>query len=388
MIHIWLSNPHAPLRIWQDTSQSWQIAENWQEIATLINLQNPKDKSACLYFPSMYVLHTKPALASNQLKALGDSGRRYLFEDISIASIDDLQVKQTEQNHLYALHRSDGDTWVQSASLAGVSVVALLPDFLLLNALLADDHTPSFYQDKTTQLLLIDNSFGTAVTDIGLTYHELKQQDTTIDKLNLTGQIGEKTLQTLDLLTDLTYESQKTLPKPIANPTRHALNFAIVKQQSKFPPYLKVISAVAIFAIVLSFVIDGLRIYHYQKATLQTKEQIKLQYNQWFPNETFNNRLNIERLLSGKLINQTGDTTGSNVLTVMTSIQPVLQQHQITAKQLNFQNNQLQLQLIAQNNDSLNQAINALNTQGIQAKLGTITPSEQGALAVVEITLA
>ena len=76
------------------------------------------------------------------------------------------------------------------------------------------------------------------------------------------------------------------------------------------------------------------------------------------------------------------------MLTVMTSIQPVLQQHQITAKQLNFQNNQLQLQLIAQNNDSLNQAINALNTQGIQAKLGTITPSEQGALAVVEITLA
>ena len=227
-------------------------------------------------------------------------------------------------------------------------------------------------------MLLIDNSFGTAVTDIGLTYHELKQQDTTIDKLNLTGQIGEKTLQTLDLLTDLTYESQKTLPKPIANPTRHALNFAIIKQQSKFPPYLKVISAVAIFAIVLSFVIDGLRIYHYQKATLQTKEQIKLQYSQWFPNETFNNRLNIERLLSGKLINQTGDTTGSNVLTVMTSIQPVLQQHQITAKQLNFQNNQLQLQLIAQNNDSLNQAINALNTQGIQAKLGTITPSEQG----------
>lgn len=394
MIHIWLSNSHSPLRLWQETSQQWQTANNWQEIATLVNLHNTKDKTACLYFPSLYLLHTEVDLTASQLKALGDNGKRYLFEDISIGNVDDLQVKIQNTNQLFALHRADIDTWTQSASLAGLNIVALLPDFLLLNLHnLDDDATTSaiFYQDETTQLLHSQSGFGGAVADIGLMCQQLNHKSQKIDKLYLTGAISHQSMQSLSLIQNISRHRSSNLPIPVANANRHTLNFAIIQQTTKFPPYLKVIGLVAVFALVMTFIIDGLRIYHYQQATKATKELIKIQYNQWFPNETFNNRLSVERLLSGKLINQQNtQSPNGNVLSVLSSIQPVLQQYQINAKQLNFQNNNLQLQLISPNHNSLNQVVQALNAQGIQAKLGTVSPNAQGqgAVATVDIMLA
>lgn len=397
MIHIWLSNPHSPLRLWQETSQTWQNAENWQEIATLVNLQNTKDKTACLYFPSMYLLHTDVELNTSQLKALGENGRRYLFEEMSIGNVDDLQVKIQNDNQLFALHQADAETWTQSASLAGLNIVALLPDFLLLNTAEMPTNTSKtdenlsksaiYYQDQTVQLLRCQNGFGCAVIEIGLTCQQLSQSVNAFDKLYLTGAISYQSMQTLSLIENISRHRSNNLPKPVTTPTRHVLNFAVVKQTTKFPPYLKVIGMVAMFAIMMTMIIDGLRIYHYNQATKATKEQIQNQYNSWFPNERFNTKLNIERQLSGKLIaNQSSQNT--NVLSVLSSVQPVLQQYQITAKQLNFQNNRLELQLISRNHDSLNQLVQTLNAQGIQAKLGTVSPNETGAVATIDILLA
>lgn len=397
MIHIWLSNPHAPLRLWQETSQAWQNAENWQEVVTLVNLQNTKDKTACLYFPSMYLLQIDVDLNSSQIKALGENGQRYLFEEMSIGSVDDLQVKLQNNNQFFALHRADAETWTQSASLAGLNIVALLPDFLLLNTnelsvnnSKTDENLSKsaiYYQDKHTQLLRCQNGFGCAVIDIGLTCQQLQHTPHVFEKLYLLGEISHQSIQHLSLFHHIHRQTLTHLPIPIANPIRHVLNFAIAKQMTKFPPYLKVIMMVAILTIMMMFVVDSLRIYHYQQATKQTKTQIKNQYNQWFPNETFNPKLNIERQLSAKLISQqTGQHT--NILSILSSIQPVLQQYQITTKQLNFQNNRLELQLIGRNHDSLNQLVNTLNSQGILAKLGSVSPSAENVIAMIEISLA
>ena len=70
MIHIWLPTQHAALRLWQQTTQTWQTADNWQTLATLANLQTTQSAKlqACLYFPSVNLLTIQPTLTASQLK--------------------------------------------------------------------------------------------------------------------------------------------------------------------------------------------------------------------------------------------------------------------------------------------------------------------------------
>lgn len=393
MIHIWLPNSQAGLRVWQATTQTWQTADNWQEVATLASLTSKnKAKTACLYFPSVHLLKLQPELSATQLKALGDSGRKYLFEDISITSVDDLQIKShatpNQPTHLYALHASDRDTWMQAAQLAGVEIVALLPDYLLLPTLATprDDalHAAMFYQDHATQLLTFGDTLhtqGMAVSYLPLVLGKLP----TIDYIYLSGDIPLTLIEALSNQPNISYQIDERLPAPIADPARHWLNFAVVKRDTRIPPYVKAIAAIMVFAILTALLVDGLRWYHYQQAERQAKVLLQQQYEQWFPNERFNPRLTIQRQLEGKLINE--QTTSTNVLTTLSQVQPVLRQYQINARQVNYQTNRLQLQLVASNNDSLNQVINALSAQGIAAKLGSVTPAEGGAVAMVDISL-
>lgn len=172
MIHIWLPTQHAALRLWQQTTQTWQTADDWQTLATLANLQTTQSAKlqACLYFPSVSLLTIQPTLSASQLNALGDTGRRYLFEDISIGSVEDLQVKiqpavsNSELPALFGLHAADIHSWINAASLAGIEIVALLPDFLLLptidnridtsmNTRAIPTTSAVYYQDADTQLL-------------------------------------------------------------------------------------------------------------------------------------------------------------------------------------------------------------------------------------------
>lgn len=409
MIHIWLPNPQAPLRVWQDTTQTWQTADNWQEVATLISLQQPnrgKQLQACLYFPSMNLLNIQPTLTAPQLKGLGESGRQYLFEDISISSVEDLQIKSQisdERTTLYALHASDRDAWMNAAQLAGVEIIALLPDYLLLPTG-GSSHQAYFYQDSATQLLRY-GMHGMAVSHLPLQLTKLPQLTEVvllgdIDRLNPT------LLEQLAMLPTVIVEQSAQQPLPVTDPARQLLNFATMKRDTKVAPYLKVIAAVFVAALLTGLLVDGLRWFYYQKAEQQAKGLLKQQFEQWFPNEKFNTRLSMQRQLSGKLLNEQGDK--SNVMATLSSIQPVLRQYQINAQSLNYQNNHLQLQLIAKDNDSLTKAVNAMTAQGVAAKLGNVTqnaallstpnnstnplpapqsPAISGATASVEISL-
>ena len=197
MIHIWLPTQHAALRLWQQTTQTWQTADNWQTLATLANLQTTHSAKlqACLYFPSVNLLTIQPTLTASQLNALGDTGRRYLFEDISIGSVDDLQVKiqpavsNSELPALFGLHAADIHSWINAASLAGIEIVALLPDFLLLptidtridtsmNTRAISTTSAVYYQDADTQLLKLHTYHGMAVSFLPLVLTKLPMLET------------------------------------------------------------------------------------------------------------------------------------------------------------------------------------------------------------------
>lgn len=398
MIHIWLPTQHAALRLWQQTTQTWQTADDWQTLATLANLQTTQSAKlqACLYFPSVNLLTIQPTLSASQLNALGDTGRRYLFEDISIGSVEDLQVKiqptatNSELPALFGLHAADMHSWINAASLAGIEIVALVPDFLLLptidtridNTNTRDTETRAtpttsavYYQDADTQLLKLHTYQGMAVSFLPLVLTKLPMLET----LYLTGFHDETVAQQLASMPNLSIESSELLPTPIKDPVRHFFNFATIKGKTTLAPYAKVIALVTVCALLTAFVVDALRWYYYNQAQKQASTLLAQQYAQWFPNEPLSSKLTLQRQLSGKLTTQQSATP--NVLQTLSSIQPVLQQYQLTAKQLNFQNNHLQLQLLSSSTDSLNKAVNDMVNKGIKAKLGSVDAAIPAAMS-------
>lgn len=394
MIHIWLPTQHAALRLWQQTTQTWQTADNWQTLATLANLQTTQSAKlqACLYFPSVSLLTIQPTLSASQLNALGDTGRRYLFEDISIGSVEDLQVKiqptatNSELPALFGLHAADTHSWINAASLAGIEIVALLPDFLLLptidnridtsmNTRAIPTTSAVYYQDADTQLLKLHTYHGMAVSFLPLVLTKLPMLET----LYLTGFHDETVAQQLASMPNLSIESSELLPTPIKDPVRHFFNFATIKGKTTLAPYAKVIALVTVCALLTAFVVDALRWYYYNQAQKQAATLLAQQYAQWFPNEPLSSKLTLQRQLSGKLTTQQSATP--NVLQTLSSIQPVLQQYQLTAKQLNFQNNRLQLQLLSSSADSLNKAVNDMVNKGIKAKLGSVDAAIPAAMS-------
>lgn len=390
MIHIWLPTQHAALRLWQQTTQTWQTADDWQTLATLANLQTTQSAKlqACLYFPSVNLLTIHPTLSASQLNALGDAGRRYLFEDISIGSIEDLQVKiqptatNSELPALFGLHAADIHSWINAASLAGIEIIALLPDFLLLPTIDTSMNTRAipttsavYYQDADTQLLKLHTYHGMAVSFLPLVLTKLPMLET----LFLTGFHDETVAQQLARMPNLSIESSELLPTPIKDPVRHFFNFATIKGKTTLAPYAKVIALVSVCALLTAFAVDALRWYYYNQAQKQAATLLAQQYAQWFPNEPLSSKLTLQRQLSGKLTTQQSATP--NVLQTLSSIQPVLQQYQLTAKQLNFQNNHLQLQLLSSNADSLNKAVNEMVNKGIKAKLGSVDSAMPAAMS-------
>lgn len=404
MIHIWLPTQHAALRLWQQTTQTWQTADNWQTLATLANLQTTQSAKlqACLYFPSVSLLTIQPTLSASQLNTLGDTGRRYLFEDISIGSVDDLQVKiqpavsNSELPALFGLHAADIHSWINAASLAGIEIIALLPDFLLLPTIdtknidtridtsinTRDTETRAtpitsavYYQDADTQLLKLHTYHGMAVSFLPLVLTKLPMLET----LYLTGFHDETVAQQLASMPNLSIASSELLPTPIKDPVRHFFNFATIKGKTTLAPYAKVIALVTVCALLTAFVVDALRWYYYNQAQKQASTLLAQQYAQWFPNEPLSSKLTLQRQLSGKLTTQQSATP--NVLQTLSSIQPVLQQYQLTAKQLNFQNNHLQLQLLSSSADSLNKAVNDMVNKGIKAKLGSVDAAMPAAMS-------
>lgn len=394
MIHIWLPTQHAALRLWQQTTQTWQTADNWQTLATLANLQTTQSAKlqACLYFPSVSLLTIQPTLSASQLNTLGDTGRRYLFEDISIGSVEDLQVKiqptatNSELPALFGLHAADIHSWINAASLAGIEIVALLPDFLLLptidtridtsmNTRAISTTSAVYYQDADTQLLKLHTYHGMAVSFLPLVLTKLPMLET----LYLTGFHDETVAQQLASMPNLSIASSELLPTPIKDPVRHFFNFATIKGKTTLAPYAKVIALVSVCALLTAFVVDALRWYYYNQAQKQASTLLAQQYAQWFPNEPLSSKLTLQRQLSGKLTTQQSATP--NVLQTLSSIQPVLQQYQLTAKQLNFQNNHLQLQLLSSSADSLNKAVNDMVNKGIKAKLGSVDAAIPAAMS-------
>ena len=420
MLHVWLRAQHSPLAIWHEDTQQWQTVDGWQQLQAIYGShKNNAHKALCLYFPSSHLLQVDTEFTATQLKQLGVSGKQYLFEEMSLTPVEQLAIRQishADRHQLYALSQNDIESWQQSTKLAGMTITALLPDFLLLP-------TPeegagqqvTLYQDTQTMLLRQSSRQGMAVSYLPLIFERFPH----LSEVNVLSPIATfedtSTLSSSDTLTDTFGDSmashdiglQKsstptsststdfmaptlamitehqlllttltTTPKPIENPERHALNFYIKPTDSQLSPYLRVAMMVALSALVLQMATDGVQWYQYNNAAIATKSEIAKQYQSWFADEPLSTRTKLQVQLQPKL--RSDSQAPDSHMAVLARISPLIKQSSLHAQSLVMQPSSLSFTLIAPDRTSLDTFTSTLAAQGLSAKLAQVSGNEQG----------
>lgn len=416
MLHVWLRAQHSPLAVWHEDSQHWQLVEGWQQLQDIYSRYKANSQKAiCLYFPSTHMLQVDTELNSTQLKQLGSSGKQYLFEETSLTPVEQLAIRQMSHNnthHLYALAQSDIELWQQSAKLAGMNIVALLPDFLLLP--LPEEGAGqqiTLYQDKETVLLRQSLYQGMAVSYLPLIFERFPHLSEVLivpaieDPVYDTGYVsdiiatdiittdnelanrteiensiaaGSFTAITADMIAEhqLLLTTLVTTPKPLDNAERHALNFFVKSTDSQLSPYLRVALMMALSALVLQMATDAVQWYQYNEATTATKTEIATQYQSWFPNELLSTRTKLQVQLEPKL--RSDSQAPASHMAVLSRISPLIKQSSLKAQALVMQPSALSFTLIAPDRGSLDQFTATLVAQGLTAKLEQVNGNEQG----------
>ena len=416
MLHVWLRAQHSSLAVWHEDSQHWQLVEGWQQLQDIYSRYKANSQKAiCLYFPSTHMLQVDTELNSTQLKQLGSSGKQYLFEETSLTPVEQLAIRQMSHNnthHLYALAQTDIELWQQSAKLAGMNIVALLPDFLLLP--LPEEGAGqqiTLYQDKETVLLRQSLYQGMAVSYLPLIFERFPHLSevlivpaidnavyvtsdvsdiiatdiiTTDNELANRTEIensiaaGSFTAITADMIAEhqLLLITLVTTPKPLDNAERHALNFFVKSTDSQLSPYLRVALMVALSALVLQMATDAVQWYQYNEATTATKTEIASQYQSWFPNEPLSTRTKLQVQLEPKL--RSDSQAPASHMAVLSRISPLIKQSSLKAQALVMQPSALSFTLIAPDRGSLDQFTATLVAQGLTAKLEQVNSNEQG----------
>ena len=416
MLHVWLRAQHSPLAVWHEDSQHWQLVEGWQQLQDIYSRYKANSQKAiCLYFPSTHMLQVDTELNSTQLKQLGSSGKQYLFEETSLTPVEQLAIRQMSHNnthHLYALAQTDIELWQQSAKLAGMNIVALLPDFLLLP--LPEEGAGqqiTLYQDKETVLLRQSLYQGMAVSYLPLIFERFPHlsevlivpaiEDTVYDtgyvsdiiatdiittdnelanRTEIENSItaGSFTAITADMIAEhqLLLTTLVMMPKRLDNAERHALNFFVKSTDSQLSPYLRVALMVALSALVLQMATDAVQWYQYNEATTATKTEIATQYQSWFPNEPLSTRTKLQVQLEPKL--RSDSQAPASHMAVLSRISPLIKQSSLKAQALVMQPSALSFTLIAPDRGSLDQFTATLVAQGLTAKLEQVNGNEQG----------
>ncbi|KAF0570105.1 hypothetical protein FQV37_1006 [Psychrobacter nivimaris] len=395
MLHVWLRAQHSPLAVWHEDIQQWQMVDGWQQLQTIYgNYKSNSQKALCLYFPSSHALQVDTALNAAQLKQLGNGGKQYLFEETSLTPIEQLNIRQlshADTTQLYALAQNDIEAWQQSVQLAGMNIVALLPDFLLLPPPEEGaGQQVTLYQDSQTMLLRQSLRQGMAVSYLPLMFERFPHLsevmvlpsieaaiDVSLDSLDSSSTL-ELVAQTKTLIADhqLLLTTLPTVPKPIDSPERHALNFFMKSTDSQLSPYLRVAMMVALSALVLQMATDGVQWYKYNEATAATNAAIAAQYQSWFADEPLSTRTKLQVQLQPKL--RSDSQAPASHMAALSRISPLIKQSSLHAQSLVMQPSALSFTLIAPDRGSLDKFTSTLVAQGLNAKLAQVNSNEQG----------
>ncbi|WP_261862774.1 type II secretion system protein GspL [Psychrobacter sp. JCM 18900] len=272
-----------------------------------------------------------------------------------------------------------------------MNIVALLPDFLLLPP--PEEGAGQqviLYQDSQTMLLRQSLRQGMAVSYLPLMFERFPHLSEVMVQPSIEASI-EASVDSLDsssptnlvaqtkaLIADhhLLLTTLPTVPKPIDNPERHALNFFMKSTDSQLSPYLRVAMMVALSALVLQMATDGVQWYKYNEATAAIKTAIAAQYQSWFADEPLSTRTKLQVQLQPKL--RSDSQAPASHVAALSRISPLIKQSSLHAQSLVMQPSALSFTLIAPDRGSLDKFTSTLVAQGLNAKLAQVNSNDQG----------
>lgn len=371
MLYVWMPEGHAAWRWWVGTElaatmplSDWQVADNWETLLTDTAV-NPQ-REVTVFFPSSSTQLLQRNMSRQQRRQLGDQGVRYLLEEYTLGSVEQLAVRDQligdDELNVLAVPSSRIAQYIQSMALGNWQLHALLPDFLLLPVqaeratLLLQGHTP---------IVRLSEGYAVLAEDLAVVLPRLPQ----LTALMVLGEPSELQQQQLLDVVDLPIDYQPAhlqLPQQLA---RHPYNFLPKPKGLAISAHWKALAAMLMLAVLVQILHDGLTAWRYQQVAGTTQAQAEQQFRQWFPEEQ--RIINLRRQMEGRL--QSNSEQDLTALSLMGRVGPVLQQAQLVAQSIRYRDQVLELNIVASNLAALERLRSQMDQQGLSAELGAVT---------------
>ena len=370
MLYVWMPEGDAAWRWWVGTElaatmllSEWQVADNWEALLTDTAV-NPQ-REVTVFFPSSSAQLLQRSMSRQQRRQLGDQGVRYLLEEYTLGSVEQLAVRDQligdDELNVLAVPSAHIAQYIQSMALGNWQLHALLPDFLLLPV---QAERATLLLHNRTPLLRLSEGYAVLAEDLAVVLPRLPQ----LTALTVLGEPSElQQQQLLDLEIPIEYQAASLqLPAQLA---RHPYNFLPKPKGLAISAHWKALAALVVLAVLVQILHDGLTAWRYQQVAKATQAQAEQQFRQWFPDEQ--RIINLRRQMEGRL--QSNSEQDLTALSLIGRVDPVLQQAQLVAQSIRYRDEVLELNIVASNLAVLEQLRGQMDQQGLTAELGAVT---------------
>ena len=370
MLYVWMPEGDAAWRWWIGIElaatmllSEWQVADNWEALLTDTAV-NPQ-REVTVFFPSSSAQLLQRSMSRQQRRQLGDQGVRYLLEEYTLGSVEQLAVRDQligdDELNVLAVPSAHIAQYIHSMALGNWQLHALLPDFLLLPV---QAERATLLLHNRTPLLRLSEGYAVLAEDLAVVLPRLPQ----LTALTVLGEPSElQQQQLLDLEIPIEYQAASLqLPAQLA---RHPYNFLPKPKGLAISAHWKALAALLVLAVLVQILHDGLTAWRYQQVAEATQAQAEQQFRQWFPDEQ--RIINLRRQMEGRL--QSNSEQDLTALSLIGRVGPVLQQAQLVAQSIRYRDEVLELNIVASNLAALEQLRGQMDQQGLTAELGAVT---------------
>lgn len=385
MLYLWMPEGQGQW-LWQLDDGAWQLADSLDQ---LIQTIKPiyKGNEAVVFFPSQNAQFYTQSLTRAQYKQLGYTGTQYLIEDYTIEPIDHLAIFQHfQQDHIHfmAMPQQVRETFQQSLALLPWHISALLPDFLIAPEPVADGS--SVLEVFNRHIVRWSNFRGWSFDDVSMLEHIPAK----IEKIHFYA-VSEPVIDAITEIMvarseqDIVVERLTTQNLQLTRFKQHPFNalLKVKRKKSTGISYWKASAALLCVALIFQVSYDALRWWKYKQVSNQTAQLAVNQYQQWFPNESGITEDNLKRRFKAKIASNAA--ADRQALQLISRVGPVLQQANIAAQQVSYQDNALSMNLIARNSDALTQLTEQFKQQGFSAELGAIRSQNSQVVGLIKV---
>ena len=386
MLYLWMPEGDAAWR-WR-VEGDWQLAANWDALLQATASENQKD--VIVFFPTSKVQMLRQPMTRQQLRQLGANGVRYLLEEYSLLPVDQLSVYHQfdAAQHLNVLGVSSADIqhYQQLLVLGAWRVQALLPDFLLLPASAQKENlqTASLMLSQQQRILRVGEHMAYSADDLSVLLSYFPE----LAELTVYGDLPVADRQLLQSRPDLQVDYTVLESSPSFNDAqylRHPFNVLPKSKDYQLSSYWRAVAAVFIVALVVQMVYDSVRIWRYHKVANQISELTIQHYKTLFPQDRSVSRLNVETRFKASL--NTNKNIDMTALSLISRVGPLLQQANLSASQVQYRDDALELQVTASGLPALEALRKQMSDQGLNAKLGAVNPANGQVSGLVKVQL-